>query len=59
MLRKRKIALALLCAALVLTIGALLVYSVFQEQKQPSGGSRFVLAQAAVLPQKRGVLNER
>lgn len=59
MLRKRKIALALLCAALLLTIGALLVYSVFQEQKQPSGGSRFVLADVAALPAKRGLFYER
>ncbi|HMM31947.1 MAG TPA: hypothetical protein PKB13_09250 [Clostridia bacterium] len=59
MLRKRKIALALLCAALLLTIGALLIYSVFQEQKQPSGGSRFVLADAAALPAKRGSFYER
>lgn len=44
MLRKRKLALAILCAALLLLIGGLLTFSVLRENKQPSGGSRFVCA---------------
>ncbi|MCE5234645.1 MAG: hypothetical protein ABFC62_05175 [Clostridiaceae bacterium] len=44
MLRRRKLALAILCAALLLLIGALLTFSMLRENKQPSGGSRFVCA---------------
>lgn len=43
MLKQRKLALALLFAFLLLLIGALVVYSVSQERKEPGNGSRFVL----------------
>lgn len=44
MLKKRKIVLALVCALLFLLIGALLIFSLLQERKQPGGGTRFVYA---------------
>jgi hypothetical protein len=47
MLKKRKIVLALLCTLLLLLIGALFIYSVLQERKQPGGGTRFVYAPAS------------
>ena len=42
MLKRKKRVLIVLCAALLLLIGALLIYGVFQENRRPSGTSRFV-----------------